>query len=288
MKNKNASLSDRQTPLSYDNGNIFKRVLAATVALLAIVLMALNLAACTSFEPVDAIPVLTWHKVATHEIKEKYHKNNQWVNDLDEFKEQMEYLHENGYKTISLDEFYSWYKGEVEYDNKTVVITIDDGDIENYYNVLPVLKQYNFKATVFMVGDRVKESVDWDPQTGGANYLTEELIAKMEQEYPKFEIQSHTYGMHYEDKNGNKKVDQVDYATMEEDYRKMEKYNFDYIAYPYGQFNDNFKKLAKENDYKLGFAFRNYVKAQRTDDPYEIQRIKVAGGYSLEKFISLL
>ncbi len=251
-------------------------------------LIAFNLAGCTKFEPVDAIPVLTWHKVAEHEIKEEYHKNNQWVNCLDEFKEQMKYLYDNGYKTISMDEFYAWYKGDVEYDNKTVVITIDDGDIENYYNVLPVLQQYNFKATVFLVGDRTKESLEWDSQTGGANYLTEELIEKMEQEYPNFEIQSHTYGMHYEDKDGNKKVDQVDYATMQEDYEKMEKYNFDYLAYPYGQFNDNFKKLAKENGYKLGFAFRNYVKAKRTDDPYEIQRIKVAGGYSLEKFVSLL
>jgi len=288
MKREIDSLSSRQTLLSYDNRKTLKRILAATVALLAIVLMALNFAACTKFEPVDEIPVLTWHKVAVHEIKEQYHKNNQWVNDLDEFKEQMKYLHDNNYKTLSMDEFYAWYKGDVEYDNKTVVITIDDGDIENYYNVLPVLKQYNFKATVFLVGDRTKESLEWDPQTGGANYLTEELIEKMEEEYPNFEIQSHTYGMHYEDKEGNKKVDQVDYETMEEDYEKMEKFDFDYLAYPYGQFNDNFKKLAKENDYKLGFAFRRYVKAKRTDDPYEIQRIKVAGGYSLEKFISLL
>ena len=288
MKREIDSLSSRQTLLSYDNRKTLKRILAATVALLAIVLMALSFAACTKFEPVDEIPVLTWHKGAAHEIKEQYHKNNQWVNDLDEFKEQMKYLHDNNYKTLSMDEFYAWYKGDVEYDNKTVVITIDDGDIENYYNVLPVLKQYNFKATVFLVGDRTKESLEWDPQTGGANYLTEELIEKMEEEYPNFEIQSHTYGMHYEDKEGNKKVDQVDYETMEEDYEKMEKFDFDYLAYPYGQFNDNFKKLAKENDYKLGFAFRRYVKAKRTDDPYEIQRIKVAGGYSLEKFISLL
>ena len=45
--------------------------------------------------------------------------------------------------------------------------------------------------------------------------------------------------------------------------------------------------MAKENNYKLGFAFRNYVKATRNDDPFEIQRIKVAGYMNLYEFIQL-
>lgn len=45
----------------------------------------------------------------------------------------MKYLYINGYKTISSEEFYHWYYGEIDYYGKTLMITIDDGYYEDYY-----------------------------------------------------------------------------------------------------------------------------------------------------------
>ena len=42
----------------------------------------------------------------------------------------MNYLYKKGYKTITIEEFYEWYKGIVEYYGKTCMITLDDGMFE--------------------------------------------------------------------------------------------------------------------------------------------------------------
>ena len=34
-------------------------------------------------------------------------------------------------------------------ENKTIIITFDDGYKDIFYNALPILKKYNFKATCF-------------------------------------------------------------------------------------------------------------------------------------------
>ena len=39
----------------------------------------------------------------------------------------------------------------------TVVITFDDGYEDNYYFAYPVLKRYNFPATIFVIVDTIGE-----------------------------------------------------------------------------------------------------------------------------------
>ena len=237
-------------------------------------------------EVTSSIPILTWHRISKREIKNKFFKKNIWVNDLEIFEEQIKYLYENNYRTLSMDDFYKWYIGKVEYDKKTVVIAIDDGNIETYYNALPVLKKYNFKATVFIIGNNVKESINWTKEEK-TEYLTIELIKKIKKEYPQLNIQSHSYGMHTRI-NGKFRIYCVNKKEIENDFDQMEKYNFKYIAYPFGHFNKELKEIAKKRGYKLGFTFGNYSKAVRNDDPFEIHRLKVDGSMDLNYFKTLL
>ena len=103
-------------------------------------------------EYAECIPILTYHNIVSEEIKNKKYKNDQWTGSVEDFKMQMKYLNDNGYKTISMDEFYNWYKGNIELPKKTVAITFDDGYVGLYTHVIPVLKQYDFKATAFIIG----------------------------------------------------------------------------------------------------------------------------------------
>ena len=72
---------------------------------------------------------------------------------VDQFREQMEYLHNQGYNTITLAQLYDYLENGTELPNKPIVITFDDGYVDNYKNVLPILKEYNMKATLFMISD---------------------------------------------------------------------------------------------------------------------------------------
>ena len=40
-----------------------------------------------------------------------------------------------------------------ELPDKPIVITFDDGYVDNYTYALPILKEYNMKATLFMISD---------------------------------------------------------------------------------------------------------------------------------------
>ncbi|MBQ3971791.1 MAG: polysaccharide deacetylase family protein, partial [Selenomonadaceae bacterium] len=84
-----------------------------------------------------------------------YHK----VDDLDislsvrpkDFDDQMRYLKENGYHTITPDEFYESLAGNFELPENPVLITFDDGYEDNYRNAYPILRKYDFKATIFVI-----------------------------------------------------------------------------------------------------------------------------------------
>ena len=65
---------------------------------------------------------------------------------------QLKYLKKHHYKTLSLDEFYNYYKGKKKIPRKSGLITMDDGYQSNYDLAFPLLKKYGMKATVFYIG----------------------------------------------------------------------------------------------------------------------------------------
>ncbi len=273
-------------------------IIARLVSIMLLLSCLSNTVSCSKdnadakYESWRGIPVLTYHRVATHEIKEKYYKDNKWVNCLDDFTSNMQYLYDNGYKTLSMDEFCDWYYGKVEYDTeKTVLITFDDGDMENYYNVLPVLKNFGFKATVFVVGTNTEKSNGVFDEIK-QSFMDEATLEKMRKEYPDFEIQSHTYDMHKK-LGGEYAIRLADRDTLVEDFAKMSDAGYEYCAYPYGVKTDAALEAFLQSEFKLVFGFGQpdlpYRRAMRTDSKAYIARIKVDGNNGTpEKFPELL
>lgn len=94
-----------------------------------------------------------------------------------QFKEQMRWLSENGYRTLSLDELI--YKKTNIYD-KSLVITFDDGLVDNYINAFPILKKQKLTATIFVITGFI----------GKTNYLDWQQLKEMD--IDGISIQSHT------------------------------------------------------------------------------------------------
>ncbi len=91
-------------------------------------------------------------------------------------REQLEWLKDNGYDTI----FFSDLTHLQDYD-KPIILTCDDGYIGNYDNLFPLLKEFNMKATVFVVTDTI----------GQQNFMTASQIKEMS-DSGLISIQSHT------------------------------------------------------------------------------------------------
>jgi peptidoglycan/xylan/chitin deacetylase (PgdA/CDA1 family) len=67
----------------------------------------------------------------------------------------MNYLYEKNYNVIPLSDLVCLLEEGKRIPSKTVSITFDDGYEDNYRYVFPVLKKYNFFATIFLTTDWV-------------------------------------------------------------------------------------------------------------------------------------
>jgi peptidoglycan/xylan/chitin deacetylase (PgdA/CDA1 family) len=81
------------------------------------------------------------------------------------FRAQLEYLKDNGYRTISLAELYEFMAYRRAIPLRSVVITIDDGYRSIYDIAYPLLKEYGFTATLFIYTDFIGSTsmaASWD------------------------------------------------------------------------------------------------------------------------------
>lgn len=97
------------------------------------------------------VPILMYHGVSD---------NQQWLwghlsCPVSIFEDQVRALASRGFATISLQELYDHVKYGSALPPKPVVLTFDDGYLDNWVYAFPILKRYGFKGTVFVNPDFV-------------------------------------------------------------------------------------------------------------------------------------
>ena len=65
------------------------------------------------------------------------------------FEDQLRWLQKQGYRSLTLSEFAQHLQGKDV--GKSVLITFDDGYLDNWVYAFPLLLKYQFKATIFLV-----------------------------------------------------------------------------------------------------------------------------------------
>ncbi|MCA9743397.1 polysaccharide deacetylase family protein [candidate division KSB1 bacterium] len=75
-----------------------------------------------------------------------------------QFEQQLTYLAENGYQTLSVNEFVQCLQGKRKAAPRSVLLTIDDGRSSVWRYGYPLLKKYGLKATVFVIPGRTLET----------------------------------------------------------------------------------------------------------------------------------
>lgn len=252
-----------------------------TILLLILILSIITL---TYLYKNPKIPVLCYHNIATQNEKANYPEESDWTITTDNFKEHLDYLKNNNYKTLTMDEFYNWKIGNLNLPYKSVLITFDDGFLSNYEYAFKLLKEYNMNATVFVVGSFIDNSTTNEWNGNIKTYMTKDILENLKNEYPNIEIYSHSYNLHYQGAiNQNKDVLMQDIENFDNFYP-----NNDILCYPFGQYNDNIEDCLKESNYKMAFRYgpnkKDYKKASRNDNIYEIPRLNVSHGMSVFKF----
>ncbi|WP_018152516.1 polysaccharide deacetylase family protein [Leeia oryzae] len=92
-----------------------------------------------------AIPVLMYHHVTP--------QAGLVTVSPDSFEAHMRYLSEHGWNTITCDQLADFMADKQALPAKSVLITFDDGYLDNYVYAHPILEKYQQKAALFIVTD---------------------------------------------------------------------------------------------------------------------------------------
>ena len=98
----------------------------------------------------------------------------------DVFSEQLDYLKQSGYNTITTLEFMKAKRGKLKLPENPIILTFDDGYEDNYLYMLPILEAHNMKAVVYVITNEL----------GNKGYLTFDELRDMQNRG--IEIGSHT------------------------------------------------------------------------------------------------
>lgn len=211
------------------------------------------------------VPVLMYHAVSD----EIWGEAELFVSPSD-LEAQLQYLTENGYDPIFFSDLY-----HIEEYDKPVILTFDDGYLDNYTELFPLLKKYNVKATVFMITDAMEYS---------ARYLFPEHIQEMV-DSGLVSIQSHT--------NTHPNLDEI---SWEEQTQQMAESKLLLIrvtrrepyvlCYPTGRYDSTTLEIIGDY-YSFGIKMVGYLYTTG-DSPFEVNRYYVSRYTSLSEFASMV
>ena len=205
--------------------------------------------------PKYVVPILMYHRFG-------YDGGSLFVTP-ENFARQMNYLKNNGYEVISLDELVCGIKNDKKFKHKTVVITIDDGYKDNYTYAYPILKKYGLPATIFIMADFIGKDKD---------FMTWDEVKIMSQNNISFG--GHTKSGVYVPSIKDKKLLHDETAGCKKLIEKRIGRPADYFCYPTGGFTPQAKAILKESGYK-GACTTNRGFVELNKDVYELKRIKV-------------
>ena len=95
------------------------------------------------------LPVLMYHSIGgdRDDHRSSYY---QTTTSPQQFAEQVRFLYENGYSSVTLDAAVDRLRKRSADSTKAVAITFDDGFEDFYIEAFPILEQYGFSATMFL------------------------------------------------------------------------------------------------------------------------------------------
>lgn len=203
------------------------------------------------------VPILNYHKVDI--------LNHALSVSPQEFDEQMEYLHKNGYHTITPDQLMAYLKYGKQLPDKPIMITLDDGYLDNYTNAYPIMKKYDFTATIFIITNLIGQDI---------RFMTWDQIREMQQ----YGI---VFGSHTANHKSLTSLTKEQVATelsesRDEMVRQLGKAP-KYFAYPTGTYNGEIEEMVRTAGYKAAFTIE-YGQVGADSDLYLLQRIPIFKG----------
>ena len=225
-------------------------------------------------ENAKEIAVLNYHFFYNEEGGESCPDGN--CKKTTDFENELIFLKQNNYKTLTMEEFTKWMYNEIELPARSVLITIDDGAMgtgtHNGNKLIPLLEKYQIHATLFLISG-------WWPKE---NYTSKYL-----------DIESHTYDMHEGGQCDNQPRGSKLLCSTKEQIENDLKKSVEIIGsknafcFPMYVYNDTTLSVLKEIGFKVAFIGGD-AKATRENNKYLIPRYHIYRETTLDQFINMI
>lgn len=218
----------------------------------------------------QVVPILSYHRFGQGKGRLSVSR--------EQFVQQMEFLKQNGYRALSLQDFVDFLRAEKAIPRRSVVLTIDDGYRSVYEIAFPILTQYRFPATIFIYSDYI-----------GKGGLTWRQMKEMEASgLVTFQAHSKTHG-NLTLRSKTETIQQYQ-SRLNEEMRipvnllekTMEDKVFGY-AYPFGAVNRMVVDELRKQGYELGATVRRGANPFFTF-PYILRRTMIYGTRGMAEF----
>lgn len=198
------------------------------------------------------------------------------------FAAQMQYLAHGGWNVISLADLLAGLRAGRQPDERSVVITFDDGTACTGETALPVLARHGFPASVFMVSGLVAGRNEWMAREGYPARQMLSVSQLRELDAAGVEVGSHTVN-HVRLARLPLAVSREEVRASRDELEGLLGKPVRHFAYPYGNYNAQVREAVQASGYEGACSTRwgrNGVDA----DPFAIKRVEVMGGDSLLQF----
>lgn len=189
----------------------------------------------------------------------------------EKFEEQMRWLFNRGYQTITPDQLSDYLHGQLTLDKKPIVLSFDDGYEETIKDILPILKKYNFVGVFYIIPGFLNKT----------DYLRPEDIIYLDQ-------QGMVIGSHADHHLDLTSLDYLEkFTEIEKGKVKLETllgHAVDSFAYPYGKFDSETIVLLKKLGFKTGFTISD-IWSDKVSDFLVLPRIKMEENTQLDKIL---
>ncbi len=238
--------------------------------------------------------------VMYHHVTESQSKAGKYTVLKSELTSDLEYLKSNGYSTVTVADLINYVDGKSNLPEKPIMITFDDGFESFYTLVFPLLKQYNMKAVVSVIGSVTEKYSKIDDHNINYSNLDWNEIRELHKS-GFVEIQNHSFDMHKSDTAGRKGISKIkneslkDYKTaLTADLNTLQKlfeencgFTPDAVAYPYGAYSKSTLDIVKSCGFRCTLLCEertNKITVGNENSLYNLGRYNRESGIKTEDF----
>jgi peptidoglycan/xylan/chitin deacetylase (PgdA/CDA1 family) len=222
------------------------------------------------------VPILMYHYISRPPAGSDVYRRDLSVTP-EQFAEHMRYLRDAGYTTVTLDDLLDALTQGRRLPAKPVVLTFDDGYVDNYTNAFPILRENGFVGTFFIMTDLVT-----DEAPGYMTWPQVEEMSAAGQRFGSHGRQDHR-GL-----SGRSKEYLVWVALgSKEAIEEHLGYHPRWVAYPSGEYDDQTIAVFRSAGYWGGVTILQGTE-HSLGDIFELRRIRVRGSHSASDLAGLL